>query len=198
MTSDIIHDVDNKIMITIEGMEIPCFQELYDSYKDKNRFQTIIEILFFCFSKKSPYYYGKTLNERIKIIEDIKFSGKNIKAILDEPLIKKCVEQYKHTCYSREDVAYARNLDYLDMYVNILQEIQPTLKHKFNETITNPVTNEKEIKEFEIEILNPKFIQTQNDIKNIRGFIKEYKEEVQKQSKNIVHNYKRIFDTPNK
>lgn len=183
------------VKMTEEGLMVPCFRELYDAdkVKDKPRFKKKIEILWYLFSPDSSYN-GMSYIEKCEVVEREHIDGKSISTYLEDMLFKNCIEPYKNLVLTREDRQYSKLMDELDFYIDKLQNIPLTKKAKSRMEVVLE-NGEKESQIVDVEVLNTEERSlARKEIKEMYALSDYITERMQKQGTIKKKKYLRIFD----
>ena len=188
------------VKITEEGMALPSFRVLFDEDKKAGKpvFKKRVEMLWYLYSKESPYFDMKVV-ERYDVYSSriMGCSVEDLKKILEHRSVKDCVKEYEEIIMTREDKQLTMILDDIDNYIEDLSNVPSKRKIKTKFEVEHPDSGDKTIKEVIIDVMNTdEKLSVQKAIQEAYKLV-DYIEDRRKK-KGVVkqRRYLRIFDNP--
>lgn len=188
------------VKVTEEGMALPSFRVLFDEDKKAGKpvFKKRVEMLWYLYSKDSPYFDMKVI-ERYDVYSSRIMGGSvdDLKKILEHRSVKDCVKEYEEIIMTREDKQLTKILDDIDDYIQDLSNVPSKRRIKTKFEVEHPESGDKTIKEVVIDVMNTdEKLSVQKAIQEAYKLV-DYIEDRRKK-KGVVkqRRYLRIFDNP--
>lgn len=188
------------VKITEEGMALPSFRVLFDEDKKAGKpiFKNRIEMIWYLYSKESPYFDMK-LVERHDVFASRIMGGSvdDLRKILEYKNVRDCIREYEEIIMTREDKQLTKILDDIDDYISDLSNVPSKRRIKTKFEVEHPESGEKTIKEVVIDVMNTdEKLSVQKAIQEAYKLVDYIEDRRKKKGVIKQRRYIRLFDNP--